>query len=66
MSALGHKQTCAMQKAMSALPPIATSNATYGNVRYGPKADIAPFIRSSRRRAAEDEKVCRVREPLRS
>jgi hypothetical protein len=24
MSALGHKQTCAPQKAMSALPPIAT------------------------------------------
>src|SRR5262245_16342962 len=28
MSALGHKQTCAVQKGMSALPPKATSNAT--------------------------------------
>src|SRR5262249_59327 len=27
-SALGHKQTCALQKPMSALPPKATSNAT--------------------------------------
>ena len=27
MSALGHKQTCASQKAMSALPPIATAKA---------------------------------------
>src|SRR5262249_16709757 len=27
MSALGHKRTCAVQKAMSALPPIATSIA---------------------------------------
>jgi len=30
MSALGQKQTCAMQKGMSALPPKATLNATYG------------------------------------
>jgi len=36
MSALGHKQTYALQNAMSALPP----NATQGNVRYGPTADI--------------------------
>jgi hypothetical protein len=28
MSALGQKQTCAVQRAMSALPPKATSNAT--------------------------------------
>jgi len=27
MSALGHKRTCAVQKAMSALPPIATTKA---------------------------------------
>ena len=32
MSALGQKRTHALQKAMSALPPKATSNATYGNV----------------------------------
>ena len=30
MSALGQKQTCALQGPMSALPPKATSNATYG------------------------------------
>src|SRR5262245_58711503 len=41
MSALGQKRTCAAHKLMSALPPIATSNATYGDVRFGPKADIA-------------------------
>src|SRR5262245_36855800 len=29
-SALGQKQTCALQDGMSALPPKATSNATYG------------------------------------
>src|SRR4030095_11429658 len=33
MSALGHKQTCAPQNVMSALPPKATSNATNGRVR---------------------------------
>jgi hypothetical protein len=31
MSALGHKQTYAVQKAMSALPPIATAKATSRN-----------------------------------
>jgi len=35
MSALGHKQTYAVQHGMSALPPRATSNATYGDVRFG-------------------------------
>ena len=40
MSALGQKQTFAPQNFMSALPPKATSNATYGNVRFGPIADI--------------------------
>jgi len=40
MSALGQKQTCAAHNLVSALPPKATSNATYGNVRYGPIADI--------------------------
>src|SRR5262245_66502788 len=41
MSAMGQKQTCAAHKLMSALPPKATSNATYGNVRFGLIADIA-------------------------
>ena len=31
MSALGQKQTYAVQNGMSALPPKATSNATYGD-----------------------------------
>ena len=30
MSALGQKRTCAVQKGMSALPPIATSIAHFG------------------------------------
>ena len=29
MSALGQKQTCAVQRAMSALPPIATAKADF-------------------------------------
>src|SRR5262249_22720122 len=39
MSALGQKQTWAPHQPMSALPPNATLNATYRNVRFGPKAD---------------------------
>jgi hypothetical protein len=41
MSALGQKQTYAVQQPMSALPPKATSNATYGDVRLWPIADMA-------------------------
>ena len=37
MSALGQKQTYAVQQGMSALAPNATSNATYGNARFGHK-----------------------------
>src|SRR5262245_43721368 len=37
MSALGHKRTCAMQKSMSALPPIATSIAFFGMSASGQK-----------------------------
>src|SRR5262245_18927394 len=33
MSALDQTQTCAVQNRLSALPPNATLNATYGNVR---------------------------------
>jgi hypothetical protein len=42
MSALGHKQTYALQKAMSALPPIATAKATSatGQVRFTPEAEV--------------------------
>jgi|GEM_PF-1032592 len=41
MSALGQKQTYAVQKAMSALPPKADIGAAQINVRFGPEADIA-------------------------
>jgi len=42
MSALGQKQTCALQNVMSALLPIATTKADFlkHHVRFGPKADI--------------------------
>src|SRR5262249_13892481 len=42
MSALGHKQTCATQTAMSALPPKADMCDATSDIRFGPrpKADI--------------------------
>ena len=40
MSALGHKRTCAVQKGMSALPPIADMGSATRYVRFVPKADI--------------------------
>jgi hypothetical protein len=40
MSALGHKQTFAVQKGMSALPPKADMCGALAYVCYGPKADI--------------------------
>ena len=40
MSALGQKQTCAVQTAMSALPPIADMCGATQNVRLVPIADI--------------------------
>ena len=50
MSALGQKRTCAAQKGMSALPPKADMCGATRDVRFVPKADIAPLIRSPRRR----------------
>src|SRR5262245_33864901 len=47
MSALGQKQTCAAHKLMSALPPKATSNATYGNVRWA-KSRLMPCSKKDR------------------
>jgi hypothetical protein len=41
MSALGQKQTCAVQNAMSALPPIADMRSALVDVRFVPIADIA-------------------------
>ena len=40
MSALGHKQTFAVQEAMSALPPKADMCSANTDVRFGPTADI--------------------------
>ena len=37
---MGQKQTCAAQKVMSALPPIADMCSALGDVRFVPKADI--------------------------
>jgi hypothetical protein len=36
---LVQKRAYAAQQPMFALPPKATSNATYWNIRFGPKAD---------------------------
>src|SRR5262245_27976610 len=41
MSALGQKQTYAVHKLMSALPPKTDSCRTATHVRFGPEADIA-------------------------
>ena len=43
MSALGQKQTCATQKVMSALHPIADMCSATRDVRFVPIADIALF-----------------------
>ena len=40
MSALGHKQTFALQNVMSALPPKADMCSANSDVRFGPIADI--------------------------
>src|SRR4030095_11877009 len=47
MSALGPKQTFALQIAMSALPPKADMCGALAHVRFGPIADIASLIRST-------------------
>jgi hypothetical protein len=39
MSALGHKRTCRLEIAMSALPPIADIGHRECDVRFVPKAD---------------------------
>jgi hypothetical protein len=40
MSALGHKQTFAVQKGMSALPPKADMCSALAHVRFVPKAGV--------------------------
>jgi hypothetical protein len=46
-SALGQKQTFAVHQTMSALPPNSDIDCVFRHVRFGPKADIPVFIRSS-------------------
>src|SRR5262245_10512630 len=50
MSALGHKQTYAVQNAMSALPPKADMCGALGHVCFGPKADICSKRKTASRR----------------
>ena len=49
MSAMGQKQTFRIARAMSALPPKATSDAFFLIVCFGPIADMLASIRSPRR-----------------
>jgi hypothetical protein len=55
MSALGQKQTFAVQKRMSALPPKADMCGAKRDVRFVPKADIPPAysITSSARESTD-------------
>ena len=78
MSALGQKQTYAVQNGMSALPPKADMCSAVVHVCFGPEADIAPFdvrlcsrLDHCRRKAAskaalhreETERLAVVRHP---
>jgi hypothetical protein len=49
MSALGQKQTFAVQNVMSALPPIADMCSATRNVRFMPIADIVSGIRDNKK-----------------
>jgi hypothetical protein len=48
MSALGQKQTFALQQVVSALPPKADIGAAQINVRFVPIADIYQDMRHAR------------------
>src|SRR5262245_53918557 len=54
MSALGQKRTCAMQEPMSALPPKATSNATYGMSAKRQKRTLPLYSITSSARASSN------------
>jgi hypothetical protein len=54
MSALGHKQTFALQQVMSALPPKATLDAFFLDVRYGQYRTHA----AQQKRSLFDHSVC--------
>ena len=55
MSALGQKQTCAVQKVMSALPPKADMCSALGDVRFVPIADIASFVIDAGEQSRRDD-----------
>jgi hypothetical protein len=59
MSALGQKQTCAAQKAMSALPPKADICSAQAHVRFVPIADITASL-DPRERAAMEARLDQV------
>src|SRR5262249_36305993 len=50
ISALGQKQTCASQKAMSALPPVATAkaNSRKSRVRFTLESGHGPLLETTR------------------
>src|SRR5262245_60129121 len=54
MSALGHKQTYALQDVMSALPSKPDMCSATAHVCLGPKADMRTATRSPRRRAQDN------------
>ena len=60
MSALGQKQTYALQKAMSALPLKADIRGAKTNVRFGPKADIGNDYDLSGSNATTRGKITRL------
>ena len=61
MSALGHKQTCAPQTAMSALPPKADMCGALGDVCFVPEADmltINEFVGAGEERVQHSNAYC--------
>jgi hypothetical protein len=64
MSALGHKQTFAPHKGMSALPPKADIGAAQINVRFVPIADIPLLRRHHARRLGPRSSISVANEVL--
>ena len=69
MSALGQKQTCTVQKVMSALHPIADMRSAVRHVRFVPLATLASKFgtlgkrllkpQAERRQGEDHEKYCK-------
>ena len=64
MSALGQKQTCTMQNAMSALPPKADMCGALAHVRFVPIADIGMEVWTLREQLLERPAERRALLPL--